>query len=75
MALPNAGVERRVAVEGMVSKVLNRDGFALDELTDQKAMHVQLFERPGQKLEPSIDSPVMVEVLQETVLRRLNRGK
>ncbi|MFJ7283246.1 DUF1631 domain-containing protein [Pseudomonas sp. NPDC099000] len=32
-ALPNDDLERRVAVEAMVSKVLNRDGFALDQLT------------------------------------------
>ncbi|MHC8392812.1 DUF1631 domain-containing protein [Pseudomonas sp. LB3P93] len=32
-AAPNDDLERRVAVEAMVSKVLNRDGFALDQLT------------------------------------------
>ncbi|AWM90223.1 DUF1631 domain-containing protein [Pseudomonas sp. 31-12] len=32
-ALPNDDLERSVAVEAMVSKVLNRDGFALDQLT------------------------------------------
>ena len=32
-ALPNDDLERNVAVEGMVSKVLNREGFALDQLT------------------------------------------
>ncbi|WP_219096552.1 DUF1631 domain-containing protein [Pseudomonas sp. UMAB-40] len=31
--LPNDDLERSVAVEAMVSKVLNRDGFALDQLT------------------------------------------
>ncbi|MEO6680200.1 MAG: DUF1631 domain-containing protein [Pseudomonas sp.] len=33
VALPNDDLERNVAVEGMVSKVLNREGFALDQLT------------------------------------------
>ncbi|WP_282411808.1 DUF1631 domain-containing protein [Pseudomonas sp. PS02303] len=32
-ALPNDDLERSVAVDAMVSKVLNRDGFALDQLT------------------------------------------
>ena len=31
--LPHDDMERNVAVEGMVGKVLNRDGFALDQLT------------------------------------------
>ncbi|PWE42609.1 DUF1631 domain-containing protein [Pseudomonas prosekii] len=31
--LPNDDLERSVAVEAMVSKVMNRDGFALDQLT------------------------------------------
>ena len=33
VALPNDDMERSVAVDAMVSKVLNRDGFALDQLT------------------------------------------
>lgn len=32
-ALPNDDLERSVAVDAMVSKVLSRDGFALDQLT------------------------------------------
>jgi hypothetical protein len=32
-ALPDEELERNVAVEAMVNKVLNRDGFALDQLT------------------------------------------
>ncbi|KAF2392715.1 DUF1631 domain-containing protein [Pseudomonas frederiksbergensis] len=32
-ALPSDDLERNVAVEGMVSKVMNREGFALDQLT------------------------------------------
>ncbi|MBK5510238.1 DUF1631 domain-containing protein [Pseudomonas sp. TH15] len=32
-SLPNDDLERNVAVEAMVSKVLNREGFALDQLT------------------------------------------
>jgi hypothetical protein len=33
MSPPNDDLERNVAVDAMVSKVLNRDGFALDQLT------------------------------------------
>jgi hypothetical protein len=32
-SMPNDDMERNVAVEAMVGKVLNRDGFALDQLT------------------------------------------
>lgn len=37
-AVPLDDMERNVAVEGMVGKVLNRDGFALDQLTARLSM-------------------------------------
>jgi hypothetical protein len=51
------------------------DPFATSEFfSELEALHVQLFERPGQKLEKSVDTPVMVEVRQEVVLRTADEG-
>jgi hypothetical protein len=51
------------------------DPFATSEFfSELEALHVQLFERPGQKLERPVDTPVMVEVRQEVVLRTADEG-
>jgi len=51
------------------------DPFATSEFfSELEALHVQLFERPGPKLAPSVDTPVMVEVQQEVVLRTADEG-
>jgi len=51
------------------------DPFATSEFfSELEALHVQLFERPGPKLAQSVDTPVMVEVQQEVVLRTADEG-
>jgi hypothetical protein len=51
------------------------DPFATSEFfSELEALHVQLFERPGPKLAQSVDTPVMVEVRQEVVLRTADEG-
>ena len=51
------------------------DPFATSEFfSELEALHIQLFERPGPKLEQSVDTPVMVEVRQEVILRTADEG-
>ncbi|MFJ7110130.1 DUF1631 domain-containing protein [Pseudomonas sp. NPDC098740] len=51
------------------------DPFATSEFfSELEALHVQLFERPGKMLERSVDTRVMVQVLQEIVLRTADEG-
>ncbi|UWF50180.1 DUF1631 domain-containing protein [Pseudomonas sp. N3-W] len=53
------------------------DPFATSEFfSELEHLHVQLFERPGQAQEQSAvgDAPVMVEVLQQIVLRTADEG-
>lgn len=80
-AEPDASLRLLALVPGLLKSL--RDGlsssafdpFATSEFfSELEALHVQLFERPGQKLEQSGDAPVMVEVLQEVVLRTADEG-
>jgi hypothetical protein len=51
------------------------DPFATSEFfAELEALHVQLFERPSQEPASSSDTPVMVEVVEEIVLRNADEG-
>ncbi|MHC8290564.1 DUF1631 domain-containing protein [Pseudomonas sp. XS1P51] len=51
------------------------DPFATGEFfSELEGLHVQLFERPGQTLEPRADAPELVPVLEEVVLRTADEG-
>jgi hypothetical protein len=51
------------------------DPFATSEFfAELEALHVQLFERPAPALAPLSDAPVMVEVVEEIVLRNADEG-
>ena len=78
---PDASLRLLALVPGLLKSL--RDGlsssafdpFATSEFfSELEALHVQLFERPGQKPEQSVDTPVMVEVLQGIVLRTADEG-
>jgi len=78
---PGASLRLLALVPGLLKSL--RDGlsssafdpFATSEFfSELEALHVQLFERPGQKLEPSVKTPVMVEVRQQVVLRTADEG-
>ncbi|MHC8348780.1 DUF1631 domain-containing protein [Pseudomonas sp. RT4P38] len=78
---PDASLRLLALVPGLLKSL--RDGlsssafdpFATSEFfSELEALHVHLFERRGQKLEQSVDTPVMVEVLQEVVLRTADEG-
>jgi len=78
---PGASLRLLALVPGLLKSL--RDGlsssafdpFATSEFfSELEALHVQLFERPGQTLEPSVKTPVMVEVRQQVVLRTADEG-
>ncbi|TPG79389.1 DUF1631 domain-containing protein [Pseudomonas mandelii] len=78
---PDASLRLLALVPGLLKSL--RDGlsgsafdpFATSEFfSELEALHVQLFERPGQKLEQPVDTPVMVQVLQKVVLRTADEG-
>ncbi|WP_223487874.1 DUF1631 domain-containing protein [Pseudomonas sp. A-RE-19] len=76
---PDASLRLLSLVPGLLKSL--RDGlsssafdpFATSEFfSELEVLHVQLFERPGQKNTP--DGPMMVEVLQDIVLRTADEG-
>ncbi|MEO4014251.1 DUF1631 domain-containing protein [Pseudomonas rossensis] len=78
---PDASLRLLALVPGLLKSL--RDGlsssafdpFATSEFfSELEALHVQLFERPGQKLGQPVDTPVMVEVVQEIILRTADEG-
>ncbi|KDD68008.1 thymidine phosphorylase [Pseudomonas mandelii PD30] len=78
---PGASLRLLALVPGLLKSL--RDGlsssafdpFATSEFfSELEALHVQLFERPGQTLEQSVKTPVMVEVRQQVVLRTADEG-
>ncbi|MHC8390199.1 DUF1631 domain-containing protein [Pseudomonas sp. MDT2-39-1] len=78
---PDAGLRLLALVPGLLKSL--RDGlsssafdpFATSEFfSELETLHVQLFERPDHAVEPLAEQPVMVEVLQEVVLRTADEG-
>jgi hypothetical protein len=78
---PDAGLHLLALVPGLLKSL--RDGlsssafdpFATSEFfSELETLHVQLFQRPGQAVERSAEPPVMVEVLQQIVLRTADEG-
>ncbi|KAA0964232.1 DUF1631 domain-containing protein [Pseudomonas sp. ANT_H12B] len=78
---PDASLRLLALVPGLLKSL--RDGlsssafdpFATSEFfSELEALHVQLFERAGQKNEQPGDAPMMVEVLEEIILRTADEG-
>ncbi|MGL6241804.1 DUF1631 domain-containing protein [Pseudomonas sp.] len=78
---PDASLRLLALVPGLLKSL--RDGlsssafdpFATSEFfSELETLHLQLFERPGQAVEQPVEPPVMVEVLQEIVLRTADEG-
>lgn len=78
---PDASVHLLALVPGLLKSLregLSRsafDPFATGEFfSELESVHVQLFERPGQAVEPRIETPVLVEVSEEIALHTADEG-